>query len=322
MSPECPHCHYVLDESDEVCPNCGTYVKEFDEGPDSERFTFTFFLTEAFMSIFRPEAVKVKPDEAVYRNRAHKPLYRYLILAEVMVCLGLSLGYGNTWMRNIGFTVASFATPLVYMYWMTQNDRYEPEPKTLVAYLFAWGMIAGIISTYFNPRIAAYIGIGGAAFVEEPLKLLGVYLFSTGRKTGYEMNNHLDGMVYGAAAGAGFATLENIYYISTMVMRQGSPILSAILFRATTTFCHIAWTAIAGRSLGLARALKGWVHWTDAVPGLLIVMPLHYFWNSFPLMLRGWFILPVTILILYREVDMALKDEMRWGYESLAPDEA
>jgi hypothetical protein len=38
-------------------------------------------------------------------------------------------------------------------------------------------------------------------------------------------------------------------------------------------------------------------------------------------MLRGWFILPVTILILYREVDMALKDEMRWGCESLALDE-
>jgi len=90
------------------------------------------------MSIFKPEAIKIEPDEAVYRKRPPKPLYTYLILAEVMVCLGLSLGYGNSWMRNIGFTIASFATPLVYMYWMMQNDRYEPEPKTLVVYLFAW----------------------------------------------------------------------------------------------------------------------------------------------------------------------------------------
>lgn len=160
---------------------------------------------------------------------------------------------------------------------MMRNDRYAPEPKTLVVYLFAWGMITGIISTYFNPTIAAYIGIGGAAFIEEPLTLLGVYLLSTGRKTGYEMNNHLDGMVYGAAAGAGFAALENINYIRYMVLRQGSPILSAILFRATTSFCHIAWTAIVGRSLGLARALKGWIHWTGFIPGLLIVIPLHFF---------------------------------------------
>jgi RsiW-degrading membrane proteinase PrsW (M82 family) len=321
LSPECPKCHHILDESEEICPNCGAYIKDFNKDLDSERFTFTFFLTEAFISIFKPEEIKIEPDEAVYRKRPPKPMYRYLILAEVMVCLGLSLGYGNSWMRNIGLTIASFATPVVYVYWMMQNDRYEPEPKTFVVYLFGWGMMAGIISSYFNPTIAAYIGIGGAAFVEEPLKLLGVYLLSTGRRTGYEMNNHLDGMVYGAAAGAGFAALENMYYISTMVMRQGSPIISAILFRATTSFCHIAWTAIAGRSLGLARALKGWIHWTDFIPGLLIVIPLHFFWNSFPLMLRGWFILPITILILYRDVDMALKDEMHWGYESLAPDE-
>jgi len=183
-------------------------------------------------------------------------------------------------------------------------------------------MIAGIISTYFNPMIAEYIGIGGAAFIEEPLMLLELYLMTTGRKTGYETNNHLDGMVCGAAAGAGFAALENIYYISNMIVKQGSLLLSAILFRATTSFCHIAWTATAGRSLGLARALKGWIHWTGFIPGLLIVVPLHFFWNSFPLMPRGWFILPVTILILYREVDMALKDELRWGYETLAPDEA
>jgi len=104
-------------------------------------------------------------------------------------------------------------------------------------------MIAGIISTYFNPMIAEYIGIGGAAFIEEPLKLLELYLMTTGRKTGYETNNHLDGMVCGAAAGAGFAALENIYYISNMIVKQGSLLLSAILFRATTSFCHIAWTA-------------------------------------------------------------------------------
>jgi len=152
------------------------------------------------------------------------------------------------------------------MYWMMRNDRYAPEPKTLVVYLFAWGMITGIISTYFNPTIAAYIGIGGAAFIEEPLTLLGVYLLSTGRKTGYEMNNHLDGMVYGAAAGAGFAALENINYIRYMVLRQGSPILSAILL-SNNLFLSIAWTAIVGRSLGLARALKGWIHWTGFIPG-------------------------------------------------------
>lgn len=67
------------------------------------------------MSIFKPEAVKIESDEAVYRKRPPKPLCTYLILAEVMVCLGLSLGYGNSWMRNIGFTIASFATPLVYV---------------------------------------------------------------------------------------------------------------------------------------------------------------------------------------------------------------
>jgi len=34
------------------------------------------------MSIFRPEAIKLEPDEAVYRKRPYKPLHRYLILLK------------------------------------------------------------------------------------------------------------------------------------------------------------------------------------------------------------------------------------------------
>jgi RsiW-degrading membrane proteinase PrsW (M82 family) len=89
----------------------------------------------------------------------------------------------------------------------------------------------------------------------------------------------------------------------------------------TTAFMHIAWTAIAARTLGLALSLRGNMKITDLLPGLIIVIPLHFFWNSVPEFMRGWFILPITLLILFREVNMAVKDEESWGFKLVAPSE-
>ena len=128
-------------------------------------------------------------------------------------------------------------------------------------------------------------------------------------------------MVYGAAAGAGFAGLENFWYLTEMIIYQDYPAFLAILVRSTTAFGHIAWSAVAGRSLGLAKVLKGKTELVDLIPGLILSILLHLLWNTMPTYISFFVLLPITIFILKRYIDSSLADEKRWGYQCYAPDE-
>jgi RsiW-degrading membrane proteinase PrsW (M82 family) len=88
-----------------------------------------------------------------------------------------------------------------------------------------------------------------------------------------------------------------------------------------TAFMHIAWTAMAGRSLGIAKALKGEVQLADLAPGVLVAALIHMAWNTVPSFISFGFILPFTVESLRRQIRTALSDERRWGYECFAPNE-
>ena len=286
---------------------------------DKPDYSMMYFIKEAFISAVKPEPIDMLPSKMAYQWRPQRSLSKYIVLAGVMISLSISLMFGDMWLGYIGLTISSFTIPIAFLYWFVQNDRYDPEPTTLIIYLFGWGTIAGLLSYFLNPLLFPFLGAGGGAFIEEPLKLVGVFLLGREKLLKSEINSHLDGMIYGAAVGAGFASLETLLYLFNT--GGGSTIPYTMLSRSTTAFCHIAWTAIAARTLGLANAVRGRMAITDLIPGLLIVIPLHYFWNSFAEMMRGWFILPITLLILFREVNMAVDDEIRWGFKLVAPNE-
>jgi RsiW-degrading membrane proteinase PrsW (M82 family) len=281
-------------------------------------YSTAYFIKEAIMSAFKPQPVENLPTNAVYQRRPSRSLSMYLVAGGVMVVIGCFLLFGDLWIQYIGLTMNCFTLPIVFLLWFLQNDRYDPEPISFVAYLFGWGAIAGLCSYVLNPILYPYLGEAGGALVEEPLKLVGIYLFARGKLFRTEINSHLDGMIYGAAVGAGFASLENVLYI---FYGDYSSIPLAMLSRMTTVFMHIAWTAIAARTLGLALALRGDMKITDLIPGLIVVIPLHFLWNSVPEIMRGAIILPITLLVLFREVNMAVKDEESWGFKLVGPSE-
>jgi len=243
-----------------------------------------------------------------------------VLSAVILISLGLFLSYGEVWLTYVGFTFSGFTAPVLILIWMTRNDRFEQEPWPLIAVTFGWGVFCGIFAAILNVAVAIPIfGTPGAAIIEEPIKICGVLWLAKHKKLGVEFNDHLDGLVYGAAAGAGFAGLENLNYIIEMTLSGGIPPLAAIAIRSSTSICHIAWSAIAGRSIGLAKALRGYTKLTDIIPGLMVVIPMHYIWNaSFP----GFdllVMLPFFIIVLYRQIKAAQLDEARWGYKDSAP---
>jgi len=320
-------------EEDNFCQRCGQRLSRETplasggdrypaglEVPEEAHITLGSLTWEAVKSVFRPQQVPLPPSGAIYAKRPHSPLKRYLLVAVFLVVVGLFISYGGAWLSYLGLTLAGFAAPVLYLLWMVRNDRFEGEPLSLVAVTFGWGVFCGIFAALLNLFVAIpLLGTPGAAFVEEPLKLLGVYWLARHRRLSAEFNDHLDGMVYGAAAGAGFAGLENLHYIVEMIVGGGLPVLGAVAIRSASSLCHIAWSASAGRSLGLAKALRGRTRLGDLIPGLVVAIPMHFLWNALPAAFALFVLLPIYVGVVLRQVRTAQLDEARWGYPASAP---
>jgi len=312
-----------VDPEDTYCRCCGKRLSEWVETQraEAEPHQVESLYVEAFRSLFSPSPIRAPPNASVFAHRHQSPLTPYMAWAVLLLFMGLGASYGGEWMSYMGFTLAGYAAPVLLLVWMVRGDRYEREPTALVAYCFGWGAFIGVAAGVLNAVVTApLLGMAGAGFIEEPLKALGVYLVARSRH-GNEFNDHLDGMVYGAAAGAGFAGLENFWYLYEMIVTHSFPALQAVLLRSITAFMHIAWTAMAGRSLGIAKALKGRVQLGDLAPGVLVAALIHMAWNTVHPYIAFGLILPFTVEALRRQISTALDDERRWGYECFAPTE-
>lgn len=118
--------------------------------------------------------------------------------------------------------------------------------------------------------------------VEEVAKLAAVFMFVYWRA---DFDSVIDGVVYGAIAGLGFATIENISYIIQVVAGADSIGGVIILGGFVTTVRsiagpgHVIWTGIAGYFLGLAKFNEDYAL-ALTVKGLLIAAILHGTYNT------------------------------------------
>jgi RsiW-degrading membrane proteinase PrsW (M82 family) len=323
----CQKCGTPITQDDTECPLCGYSLEErmrtkgIVETPEYQPTTAQM-ITEAVTALFNPQPMPNPPSSTVFLDRTQKSTTRYLLSAVILLITGLVLSYGGEWLTYIGFTLAGYAVPVILLVYIVRSDRYEREPIALVAYCFGWGAFSAIIAGILNALITdPYLGAGGAGLIEEPIKIVGVYWIARNTRLKNEFNNHLDGMVYGAAAGAGFAGLENFWYISEMVFKGAYPPLYAVFIRSITGVMHIAWSSMAARSLGLAKATKGSIDREDLIPGTLVSAVIHFIWNVAPTMISLGIVFPFTLGSLRKMIRTALQDETNWGYEQFAPDE-
>jgi len=196
--------------------------------------------------------------------------------------------------------VLSAIPALVLAAYIYYADVTTQEPLTLLVGTFLLGVLfagfAGILNTVFRGPVV-FLGsgfglvpfLGQLAFfflivgpVEETVKLLAVRLYAF-RDDRFDAV--IDGAVYGAMAGLGFATIENALYIvqnTEMVagpfraISEGSDIAAV---RALAGPGHVIYSAFAGYYLGLAKFNPD-----NAGPivlkGLLIATIVHAGYNS------------------------------------------
>lgn len=148
--------------------------------------------------------------------------------------------------------VASIGPGLVWLWLFYRQDRYEPEPVRKILRVFMVGLVlvipAGVVEQIWRAPILNSIENGNwvnflvlaflvIALIEEGLKSI-VLIWMTGKS--HELNEPVDGAIYGITLGLGFASLENLLWAS--VFGFGVAILRAVV----TTLAHASFTGWMG----------------------------------------------------------------------------
>jgi RsiW-degrading membrane proteinase PrsW (M82 family) len=176
----------------------------------------------------------------------------------------------------MGLFLAALLPTLIYLALFWWLDKYEKEPWALFLAAFLYGCIPAVElaiggGEFFSMAIVAPI-------VEELVKGLAVLLvFLIWRR---EFDGILDGILYGAVVGLGFAMVENFFYF-LQGAEQGNVLVIILLRSFAFGLNHAFFTAFTGASLGLARQSRWRGAWILYFPlGLAIATTFHAVHNA------------------------------------------
>ena len=221
---------------------------------------------------------------------------RWALVIALLTAIGPCIWFVRLVTDVPGLIVLAAVVPaLLYAWGIVQIDRYEPEPRlALLAALLGGAVIAAYLSHTVNGWLLAWAGTlisadqarplaaeFGAPIVEEVAKAATlVLLIVIGRNL---LDGALDGIVYGALIGMGFAFTENVIYLTFAVL-QGGPagLMQAVYIRALLGgFNHAAFTATTGAALGYAwTAHRTRGRWLVPAVGLALAIVQHVVWNA------------------------------------------
>ncbi|MCB8942220.1 MAG: PrsW family intramembrane metalloprotease [Ardenticatenaceae bacterium] len=166
------------------------------------------------------------------------------------------------------FSIIAATIPTLFytglIYWA---DQYEKEPWWLLISAFLWGaipsiLIAYLFNTIFSVPIYALAGqengdILAASFIAPPveesikgLALLGILFIWR-----HEIDSPLDGIIYGAMVGMGFAMVENVFYFMDTFVEGGTEAWGINIFMRGVIFGlnHALFTSMTGLGIAVAR---------------------------------------------------------------------
>ena len=195
-------------------------------------------------------------------------------------------------------------------------DRYDREPLHLVVGVFLWGALAApVIAVFGSSALAAGSGsdpivmaVWIGPLVEEVAKAFGVILVVLLSK---EFDNPTDGLVYGTAAGLGFAATENLVYTLAGVGESaiGGTLLLVFIRTALAAGIHALSSATFGGFLGFAYLSRNrGERLTWLIVGLVGAVAIHAGWNFMLLQMESsdgavpvarWFVVVPTLYAFY-----------------------
>jgi RsiW-degrading membrane proteinase PrsW (M82 family) len=191
--------------------------------------------------------------------------------------------------------VLGFLPGFAWLIFYVKEEETHPEPKRLILFAFAAGIVFGLITIIFEilfRNAATGIGIGEFsiatlavfALIEEAMKFLAAYL-AIGKSR--IARNPVDLMIFLIVAALGFATLENVgslvsYWLTARAagttLSLAAGLAEALSLRFVgATLLHSLTSGIVGYhwALGILRHKMA----RYLTTGLLIAAVLHTFFN-------------------------------------------
>ncbi len=219
-----------------------------------------------------------------------------VVLTALLILVGIG-GLSAVVDPQVGVLTVFSAIPAfglaAYVY---VSDPTSAEPVRVLGATFLLGILtasfAAVGNSVLQPLFAPLGFLGMAVFffvvvgpVEESVKLLAVRLYAYGNES---FNSVVDGAVYGAMAGLGFATVENSIFIAREMgdVAMGASLAALVgaggeitAVRALAGPGHVIYSAIAGYYLGLAKYNTG-QRGPIVVKGLLVAAFVHATYNT------------------------------------------
>jgi RsiW-degrading membrane proteinase PrsW (M82 family) len=253
------------------------------------------------------------------------------------------------WALSWGLVIL-YAAPVAVLVYLL--DLYEREPIPLLIAAFVWGAVAAttlaaignagwgiVVARLAGPEFASrWTAALTAPFVEEILKGVGVVLIVLIARD--EVDDVMDGFVYGALCGLGFTVVEDVFYFIAVFGGDVGGVLRGFFVRviASGLYSHVLYTGLVGMAIAIVttrrddRPLRDRLRLAGLLAGAAVLA--HFLWNSpilefFPAQPwegADWILIPVAtavkglplLLFVVLAIRLARARERRWLHETLA----
>lgn len=281
----CPECGKKLKGTENNCPECGFPINKktasniitenLDKitGAKSENYvTFKDLFKDTFKKHTEEELDKVfvcgseetTPDvKDIDPKKASAWVYFKIFIFFLIAYIATRIGYINY--GNLNFLPAmimlgAFAVPVTILIFFFEINLFKNIPfYKVMKYFILGGALSLLLAILYFDIITVgeldYMGALMVGLIEEAAKAVIVALFLFKSK---KSNYILDGLLIGAAVGAGFAAFETAGYILRYGLSGGDAAMIQIIklrgFLAPGG--HVAWAAIEGAALMYVKGFE------------------------------------------------------------------
>ena len=282
----CPECGVKLKGNEINCPECGfpltkktasnIITENLDKitGAKSENYvtfkdlfkdTFKKHSEEDLDNVFvcgssstTPDVKDVNPKKA--SAWVYFKIFIFFIIAYIPTRIGY-INYGNLNFLPAMIMLGAFAVPVTILIFFYEINLFRNIPfYKVIKYFILGGALSLILAILFfsldlNTDISTYSGALMVGLIEEAAKavIVAFFLFKS-KKSNYILN----GLLIGAAVGAGFAAFETAGYILRYGLTGGdAAMLQIIKLRGfLAPGGHVAWAAIEGAALMYVKGFE------------------------------------------------------------------
>lgn len=299
-------------EAAQAAPSAADAIRNrFNNLIGLEALSEDFKLKDIFSRVFQKHSLVQMEDQLmtgtfnntpaiteIETNWAKPWLFSRLLLVSVSMALLMVIGF-RTFQNPLLIPglifVGAFAVPIsTLVFFLEMNAPRNISIFMTMSLLFIGGIGSIIVALIFFDRLqflSDLLSASAAGIIEEVAKML-IVIFVMGKFTRYRWV--LNGLLFGAAVGTGFAAFESMGYAFRDNTFNG--IVDSIMMRGILSpFCHIIWTGNAAAALWLVKGDRkfSWNMLGDLrfIRVFLSSVILHMLWNS------NWSLISIPVFL-------------------------